>query len=114
MQRIIELLYKIKENPICYVGKLDIERLYFLLSGYILAMNEFENVWQSDFTEQFQAFVAKKYNDKDTLNWCSIIQKHHSQDETFNVFYELLDEFVEQLDQSFKLQIKDNKEVDNR
>ena len=96
MQRILKLLYKIRKNPICFIGKLEIERLYFLLSGYILAINESEGVQQSEFGEHFQTFIAKKYNIKDSINWCSIIQNHHNQDETFNVFYELLDEFVEQ------------------
>lgn len=113
MQRILTLLYKIKENPILFIGELEIERLYFLLSGYVLAMNECEGVWQSQFTEQFQAFIAKKYNIKDSLNWCSIIQKHHNQDETFNVFYELLDEFVKQLeDQSGDSSVIDNSSDD--
>lgn len=96
MQRVYKLLFNIKERPIAFLGKKSLERLEFSLAGYIYGVYECEGTSLNVFQNRFNDFVAKKYQITSSHNWGSIIRFYHcGEEEAFDMFYELLDEFID-------------------
>lgn len=93
-EKIKKLLVQMRRVPAAYFGKKSLERLSFTLSGYMLCLFE---IGESDTMQElpgFNEFVAKRYGIKSAHNWCSIIQFFHPiEEEAFDTFFELLDEF---------------------
>ena len=97
MQRVYNFLYHIKEQPIAFLGKKNLERLEFSLAGYIYAVHECEGISLNAFQNKFNEFVAKKYHVNSSHNCGSIIRFYNcGEEEAFDAFYELLAEFTNQ------------------
>lgn len=94
MERIILLLNKIRERPVLYLGKPKVERLKAFIDGYMTYMEE-EGTYCVLFDE-FQSFVQKRYKIYSSQNWSNIIDFFSSSDQNaFDLFYKLFDEFLE-------------------
>lgn len=92
--KIIKLLYDIKDRPGVYIGNKSLERLAMFLNGYISCMVEMTNK-TTYFLIEIQDYVAQHYNIQFEQHWSEIIKLHtQSEEEAYDKFYELLNEFV--------------------
>lgn len=90
------LLQTIKKRPCLYIGKKSLDRLVTYVSGYMHRAYEAEGVHQ-EFLPGFQDYIAELYGIHSAHHWSSIIQFYCSyEEEAFDKFYELLDDFLKQ------------------
>ena len=97
MEPVYEMLGQLRAIPGMYLGKKSISRLYIFMTGYTYAQFEFNESYQTSFDE-FTDFVRKYHNCSLSKGWSSLILDAVNGDEekAVDVFYELLDEFLEQ------------------
>src|SRR5690554_1976441 len=91
-----KLLMKIKQRPEMYLGKKSITLLHIFLGGYDLCYYEhFGPANDLEQFQQFEEFVRLKYNaSKSYYNWAgNILNNSTSEEEAFDRFFELLEEF---------------------
>lgn len=95
MEYIDNLLREIKERYGVYIGRKSVHILSVFLSGYVCAVYELtgdENVLL--FNSQFQTFVERKNGlVLNTKHWSKIIALNRSDEEAFDLFYELYEEY---------------------
>ena len=95
MSSIISILRRIDEKPLLYLGKKDIGRLRFFITGYLICE---EDNNQSESTEIFESF--KKYFDtiygiRSYYDYASVLrQQFNSEEEAFDKFFELFNQFL--------------------
>ena len=96
MDKILNLLYRIKEKPGLFLGEKTLDGLSETLSGYILGIYECDCGDFHSFPNDFLSFVQKTYNEYScAYNWDSIIRMNcNSDEEAFDKFYELLEVFL--------------------
>ena len=92
IEKLRELLLKIKVRPVMFLGESSLELLRVFLSGYILCkMETNDNV---DYLYKFQQYVEHKYSREGTEHFTQIIRSITSSDEeAFYKFFDLFDEF---------------------
>lgn len=94
MDKIISILYKIKSHPGMYIEKKSIKNLKVFLNGYYIGIYENDRDFSSVF-DSFQHFIMQKYNDNRSLSWSDIISEDaKNAPDAFNVFYDLLEEYL--------------------
>lgn len=94
-QRLIHLIYRIKENPCALLGELSLEKLNFFLSGYEYAFLEFTG-YRLHFDADFQKYVETVFDIKEAIHWNKIIDaKEKSNESAFELFFSLLNDFCE-------------------
>ena len=95
MNDIFLLLNKIKENPYIYIGKPSLERLHAFISGYQCSERE-NNLEYRGCLEGFNEFVGDHYGLHTNHNWANMIDFFStSEQEAFDTFYALLDDFIQ-------------------
>ncbi len=95
MKRVLNLLYRMKQMPGAFFGNKNLGRLSMSIAGYVEGINECERKYHWDFQRQFQEFIDDKYPHNGAYGWADIIaQNSASDEEAFDNFYELLDEFL--------------------
>lgn len=95
MNRTYLLLKEIQKNPYIYVGKLSLERLYAFISGYQYSERERDPEYRSCL-DGFNEFVSEHYGLHTDHNWANMIEFFStSEQEAFNTFYTLLEEFIQ-------------------
>jgi len=100
IESLYKFLYLIKERPALFFG--GRESIIFLgniIDGYLLKQSEIDGDGKSygkyDFSK-FQQFVQNKYGITSSQSWDRIIDFYSSSNrEAFEIFYTLLDEFLE-------------------
>lgn len=86
------LIADIKRRPGLYLGTLSIYTLKAFLDGYRLGKGENETGLLLD---EFQVFIANKYNVSANVGWDAIIRLYSSSDfHAFNAFFELFEQFL--------------------
>ena len=115
------LLQKIREKPGLYLGKPSLEALYYFWFGYgfredieewekwsgrdyfenwdrVMSGKDIQPSWRTgdNFSYKFDIFVHAHYNRPyTTRNWKSLISDEcNTDEEAFNKFFELLDEYL--------------------
>jgi len=95
MKTLKNALLKIKENPDKYIGEKSIKKLNVFICGYVLSQSD-ENGKPPEELPGFYEFIQKKYNTMIARSWAEIILFHSISDEqAFDEFYSVLDEFYE-------------------
>ena len=89
------LLWDVRNNPVEYIGKPDLERLWVFfqgMRGYFMIAEE-DSFW---ILPDFRDFLVNKYSDPGgSFGYIQIIQKNcRNEKEAFYRFYELLEEFL--------------------
>ena len=91
-----ELLKKIYKCPGLFLGKKTFNGLADLLSAYEMGLGEYEGGYKDSFFE-FQEFVEKHYEIQPPQwghHWSKYISFFsHTEENAFDVFYKLLEEF---------------------
>lgn len=98
MDVIYKKLYQIKEKPGLYLRKKSINNLRMFISGYISRQHEIDPDFRTSF-DNFSSYVNRYYNyGSESLDWERIIFFVINDDEkAFDVFYELLDKYCEEI-----------------
>jgi len=94
----MDILYKkiqqMKQRPGMYIGKKSLHLLQAYLNGYIAYHNEVNDKPNYFFLPEFQEYVQQRYNIHTTHSWASLITFFSCNDnDAFDKFYELLDDF---------------------
>lgn len=79
-----------------YVGEGGLAGLHLLTIGWKLHRMKYPDgdTWADDFFQRFNKFIDIKYDTNNTLGWCSMIELHAEEGTEFDLFFDLLDEFV--------------------
>ena len=97
MSGLYKLLQKVKNKPGMYIGRPSVSDLFMFIVGYEFARGELDiepTEWEDDFHENFQPWLQKKYHVSTSNSWAKIIMLYcGNEQEGFNAFYRLLDEF---------------------
>ncbi len=97
MERIYTLLQDIRKRPALYLGSRTFDGLDWFLAGYEAALNDIEGP-HCIFNFMFQRFVEDKYRNKyEHRHWSKIIKEGKTDEETFDVFFELVDAFFSEI-----------------
>ena len=98
MESLFKLLYKIKEKPVLHLGnRRNLALLRAYINGYLTRQWEIDENFRGTFSlNGFQEFVQKRYGiHAFSHSWDMIIDFYSvSDEEAFNTFYQLLDEFL--------------------
>lgn len=93
MKNLDNALLRIKENPSKYIGKKSLDRLILFILGYTISQCDEEGKF-SECLKGFQEFVQQKYDIKYNVKYSKIIScLSVSEEQAFDKFYELLEEF---------------------
>lgn len=96
MDKVIALLYQIKERPGIYLEKKSIYNLKIFLNGYYIAQYENDRDFCS-LLDSFQNFIGQKYKENRTIGWADMILAHSQNDSSaFDTFFVLLEEYLSQ------------------
>ena len=97
MSGLYNILQKVKTKPGMYIGRPSVSDLFMFIVGYEFARGELDiepTEWEDDFHENFQPWLQKKYHVSTSNSWAKIIMLYcGNEQEGFNAFYRLLDEF---------------------
>ena len=94
MDKVIALLYQIKERPGIYLEKKSLRHLKIFLNGYYIAQYEHDRDFCSLF-DSFQNFIGQKYKENRTIGWADMILAHSQNDSSaFDTFFVLLEEYL--------------------
>lgn len=97
-EKLLEFLNFLQKSYGAYIGKKNLERLITFISGYIHGVYVERGI-RLQFLPGFQKFVENYYDLKDNIHvfrhWSGIISFFNStEDEAFDEFYILLNEFL--------------------
>lgn len=102
MEDLVEFLYDIRKKPLLYFGgRKTLAHLSNFIYGFLTGrkgtnkeIDKSTNLFCVT-NGGFQDFVAKRYQITISQSWCNIIEFHStSEDEAFDLFFKLLDEFL--------------------
>lgn len=88
-----ELLDQIERKPELFIGGRDIHALRHFLSGYILAMGEYDPTYHDELLPIFTAYLAQKYSDNRDYDWATLIAIHEADGDTVDAFFRLMSEY---------------------
>lgn len=94
MDNVIKVLEELRSRYNVIIGKKSLERLVSFVWGYIHCMYD-NGIKLNGFLPGFQQYIEDRYNIHTDHNWSSIIQFFSNSDaEAFDLFYQLLDDFL--------------------
>lgn len=98
MKKILNLLQILKIKYGMFIGKKSLERLVAYIGGYehcLIERGENISGLRMGFLPGFQEYIENRYNIHTDHHWSNIIQFFcNSDEEAFDTFYKLLDEFL--------------------
>ncbi|NJO51018.1 MAG: hypothetical protein HC840_17975 [Leptolyngbyaceae cyanobacterium RM2_2_4] len=99
MAGLFKLLDKIKVKPGMYIGGASVTDLFMFLAGYKMAQQEF-GVSLTDaekrFYREFQPWLQRRLGITTSRSWAKMLEfRSLNQQEAFESFFKLLDEFCE-------------------
>ena len=114
MEPLYSLFDKIKEKPGMYLGYASVSNLYMFLCGYEYSHEQL-NIPLTEAEEEFQEFqpwLQERFDVKTSASWARIILLYAvNEEEGFNTFFELLEEFKR--DRATRIKLEES-QVKNR
>ncbi|MCI0446992.1 hypothetical protein L0152_27785 [bacterium] len=110
MDHLYELLQKIKERPGLYLGQRSITRLHAFIGGYSLAQHELgvPSLETEHILGEFQEWIQHRFEIGSSHSWAQIILFYsEDEQEAFQQFFDLFEEFLEQHEPSTSKEIED-------
>lgn len=94
MKTLKDTLKNIKQNPNKYIGKKSMESLKCFIDGYLICQMQEDTRSYPGWPEKFMFYLQEKYDEKRCIGVASIIRQITLSDqEAFDKYYELLEEF---------------------
>jgi len=96
LDKLYYLLLEIREEPYKYLERPTLKYLHSFMSGYIVYRNYIDREIHYDFYQGFSRYIQEKFqiylsvSDMDIIEFFST-----SEEEAFNRYFELLDEYLE-------------------
>jgi hypothetical protein len=101
LNKLHELLQKIKARPELYLGKKSLERLHPFLSGYVVCLSDRFGESCPVLFSDFQEYVQKKYQITSSHSCEKIIDFYsRSDEEAFDKYFDLMNEFLKKSEES--------------
>jgi hypothetical protein len=95
---LLEILRQVEVRPGMYLGQPSVDHLFMFLVGYKTARRELGielTEQEEDFCGEFQPWLQRKYQVQTVVSWAQIILMHSGDEtEAFQMFFKLLDEFL--------------------
>lgn len=96
MNSLIILLKKIESNPKLFLGKKDLRRLRFFLSGYMMCETDNGKTEAMMLFESFHSYFDSIYGLRSYYGYDGILrQECATEEEAFDKFFELFNQFLE-------------------
>ncbi|WP_202924896.1 hypothetical protein [Myxacorys almedinensis] len=99
MAGLFELLDKIRVKPGMYIGGTSVTDLFMFLGGYKIAQQEFGVAFteaEKRFYREFQPWLQRRLGMTTSRSWAKMLEfRSINQQEAFESFFKLLDEFCE-------------------
>lgn len=97
MNNLYNLLQKIKENPVPYLGKPSLSCLHSFLSGYLSTRSDLGLDREGTIIDGFQQWIQESEKTLTSRSWAGIILCYNiGERSAFYSFFGLLDEFINQ------------------
>ncbi|MBQ8216166.1 MAG: hypothetical protein IJZ33_07890 [Clostridia bacterium] len=95
MNELNDFLKRVQAHPAVYLGKKDLRALSFSLAGYEEALLDLTGR-RVLFNTKFQRFVEQKYEEeyRNTSHWSAFLLKNRSEEDAFDLFFDLWAEFL--------------------
>ena len=94
MASIITVLKRIEENPLLYLGKKDVGRLRNFITGYLICEEDNGKNESTFIFESFKDYFNSIYGLRSYYDYSSVIrQECQSEEEAFDKFFQLFNEF---------------------
>lgn len=91
----VDLLRRLAERPVMYVGKRSIERIDAFLCGY--AVCAYDHSIEIDGRNEYDEFLERKYTGGRRQRWSEILRENsESEEAAFALFVETLNEFMDE------------------
>ena len=90
------LLKLLEPQPALYTGSRDIRDLDQFLNGFCFAAMQEHPGFDDWLHGDFRLYLAKKYADTRTVNWCRLIRDHEPDGDSTDAFFRLVHEFWDQ------------------
>jgi len=105
---LLSLLRRIKTCPNKYIRNKSLNELHAMIGGYLYRQYELDgDLEKLNYFNGFQQYVQDKYEVSSAQSWSRIIEFFSvSNDDAFDDFYALLDEYIEKTDY-----VMDNEDV---
>lgn len=96
MNSITNILKRIEEKPLLYLGEKDLRRLRSFITGYLICEADNNQNESMMFFESFKNYFNGIYGLRSYYDWCSVLrQESDSEEEAFDKFFELFNSFLE-------------------
>jgi len=96
MDALYAILLRVKERPGMYLKRVSLKYLYVFINGCLACLDESGQEEGHGFYPGFQEFIQEKYNVNFHKHWSDIIEFYcYHEEEAFYLFFDLLDEFIE-------------------
>ena len=94
---IITVLKKIEEKPQMFLGsEINLKYLHFIIEGYIMSEEDNGKTESLMLFERFKNYFNGIYGHVSYFAWYDVLrQKHESEQEAFDKFFELFYDFLE-------------------
>ena len=97
MEEILNLLDELRKNYGLYIGKKSLNELATFISGYECAMNRLLGHY-SFFNSKFQLFIDESVRDDYHVHhWAKTLHDNKTEEEAFDLFYMVLEDFKKTL-----------------
>lgn len=95
MNSLTIILKKIEEKPLLFLGKKDLRRLRFFITGYLACERDNNRNESFMFFESFKKYFDGIYGLRSYFDWSSILrQEEPSEEAAFDKFFELFNDFL--------------------
>ena len=92
--RIYQMLMAIRKRPQLYIGERDIKKLRTFVDGFFMGCDSATREWNC--LTGFNDYCSKYYHDTSSFDWSSFILAHEKDKDHIDVFYTLLDRYLEE------------------
>lgn len=75
-----EIMDKIFEHPIIYLGSKSVDKALLFVCGYSCALQQTETDWKDNLEEGFSTWTCRKFDVPPTHSWASVCKFHSIDD----------------------------------
>lgn len=90
------LIKLLEPRPPLYIGSRDIRDLDQFIGGFRFAAMQEHPGFDDWLHRDFRDYLAEKYADTRTVNWCHLIRDHEPDGNSTDAFFRLIHEFLDQ------------------
>ena len=74
--KLSEIIDKIFEHPVLYIGSKSVDRAFMFVCGYSFALQQTKIDWKDNLEEGFSTWACRKFGVSPTHSWASVCTFH--------------------------------------